>query len=87
MNIPLLADVVVLLGVSLGVLYLSRSVRIPPVVGLLLTGVLLGPHGLALVCRVPNLFAPFFLVSTGMLLDVRVVASSPGIAAARVAAS
>ncbi|MCG6954374.1 MAG: cation:proton antiporter, partial [Gemmatimonadetes bacterium] len=49
MNIPLLADVVILLCVSLGVLYLSHAVRIPPVVGFLLTGVLLGPHGLALV--------------------------------------
>lgn len=49
MSIPLLADVVVLLGVSLGVLYLSHAVRLPSVVGFLLTGVLLGPHGLGLV--------------------------------------
>ncbi len=54
MNIPLLADVVVLLCVALGVLYLSHVVRIPPVVGFLLTGVLLGPHGLALVHSVDD---------------------------------
>src|SRR3972149_1707007 len=49
MQIPLLTDVVVLLGVSLGVLYLSHGVRLPPIVGFLVTGVLLGPHGLAVV--------------------------------------
>lgn len=49
MHIPLLTDVVVLLGVSLGVLYIAHAVRLPAIVGFLLTGVLLGPHGLAVV--------------------------------------
>lgn len=49
MQIPLLTDVVVLLGVSLGVLYVSHWVRLPSIVGFLLTGILLGPHGLAVV--------------------------------------
>ena len=49
MHLPLLNDVVILLGVSLGVLYLSHWVRLPPIVGFLLTGVLLGPHGLAVI--------------------------------------
>ena len=49
MHVPLLADVVILLGVSLAVLYLSHGIRLPPIVGFLLTGVLVGPHGLALV--------------------------------------
>ncbi|MDP2955076.1 MAG: cation:proton antiporter, partial [Longimicrobiales bacterium] len=49
MQIPLLTDVVILLGVSLGVLYMSHGVRLPAIVGFLVTGVLLGPHGLAVV--------------------------------------
>jgi len=49
MQIPILVDVLVLLAVSLGVLYLSHQVRLPAILGFLLTGVLLGPHGLAVV--------------------------------------
>jgi len=49
LQIPLLTDVVVLLGVSLGVLYVSHGIRLPSIVGFLVTGVLLGPHGLAVV--------------------------------------
>ncbi len=49
MQLPLLTDIVILLGVSLVVLYLSHGVRLPPVVAFLLTGVLLGPHGLGVV--------------------------------------
>ena len=54
MQIPLLTDVVVLLGVALGVLYVSHWIRVPTIVGFLVTGVLLGPHGLALVQSVHN---------------------------------
>jgi CPA2 family monovalent cation:H+ antiporter-2 len=49
MEIPLLVDILVLLGVSLGVVYLSHMVRLPAILGFLVTGMLLGPHGLALV--------------------------------------
>jgi len=49
MHIPLLADVVILMLVSIGVLYVFRSAGLPPIVGFLITGMLLGPHGLGLV--------------------------------------
>jgi len=49
MHSPLLLDLVVLLLVSIAVLYLSHQVRLPPIVGFLLSGVLLGPHGFGLV--------------------------------------
>ena len=49
MHIPLLTDIVILLGASLAVLYLAHSVRLPPVVAFLITGVLLGPHGLGVI--------------------------------------
>lgn len=49
MHIPLLTDIVILLGASLAVLYLSHGLRLPAILGFLLTGVALGPHGLALV--------------------------------------
>jgi len=44
-----LARLVVLLGSAVAVLLLSYRLRIPPVIGLLLTGVLVGPTGLGFI--------------------------------------
>jgi CPA2 family monovalent cation:H+ antiporter-2 len=44
-----LATTVILLGSSVAVLLLSHRLRIPPVIGLLLTGVLVGPTGLGFI--------------------------------------
>jgi len=49
MHQPILTDVVILLGVSILVVYLSHRAHLPAVVGFLITGVLLGPHGLGVV--------------------------------------
>jgi CPA2 family monovalent cation:H+ antiporter-2 len=49
MHVPLLTDLVVLLVVSIGVLYLSHFIRLPPIVGFLVSGLLVGPHGLRLI--------------------------------------
>jgi len=46
--LPLLAKTAVALGLIVGVPLISRRLRIPPVVGLLLSGVLIGPYGLEL---------------------------------------
>lgn len=48
-GIPLLADIVVILALSVGVLILFHRARIPAVVGFFLTGILAGPHGFGLV--------------------------------------
>jgi len=44
-----LLDLVVVLGAALVVLLASRLVRLPPVLGFMLTGMLIGPYGMALV--------------------------------------
>lgn len=44
-----LHDIVVLFGAALLVIALSSRLHIPPVVGFLLTGMAVGPHGLALI--------------------------------------
>ena len=49
MHAPLLADLVTLLVVSIVVLYVSHHVKLPPIVGFLISGMVLGPHGLGLV--------------------------------------
>jgi len=63
-EMPLLHDLVVLFGAALAVLALSQRLKVPPVVGLLLTGIVVGPSGLALIEEVDNveLFAELGVV-------------------------
>ena len=49
MTIPLLNDIVIILGLSVCVVFICHRVQVPAIVGFLLTGVLAGPHGLGLV--------------------------------------
>lgn len=49
MEIPLLRDIVIILVLAMGVVYLSHRIKLPVIVGLLVTGVLAGPHALGLV--------------------------------------
>ncbi|MDX1645566.1 MAG: cation:proton antiporter [Longimicrobiales bacterium] len=52
MHSPLFADLVMILVVSIGVLYISHQARLPSIVAFLVSGVLLGPHGLGLVSAI-----------------------------------
>ncbi len=47
--VDLIGLLVVLLAIACSVLFLLTRLRLPPVVGYLVSGVLLGPHGLALI--------------------------------------
>jgi Kef-type K+ transport system membrane component KefB len=47
--LPTLAKFAIAMAVIVSVPQLSRWLRLPPVVGLLLSGVVLGPHGLDLI--------------------------------------
>ncbi len=49
MEIPLLKDILTILGLGVVVLLVFSRLKIPPIVGFLLTGVLAGPYGLSLV--------------------------------------
>lgn len=49
MGIPLLNDIFVIFAVSAAVLYIFNRLRIPAIIGYILTGILLGPHSLGLV--------------------------------------
>ena len=63
-HIPYLFDLVVLFGASTLVIALSHRLRVPPLVGYLLTGMLVGPHGLALIDETEHVevFAEFGVV-------------------------
>jgi CPA2 family monovalent cation:H+ antiporter-2 len=49
MEMPLLNDIVIILGLAIAVLYICHRLRVPAVVGFLLTGIVVGPYGLGLV--------------------------------------
>lgn len=65
MQIPLLPDIVSIFCLSIVVLLVCYKVRIPPIVGFLLTGVLCGPSALGLVV---NLHAVELLAEIGVVL-------------------
>ncbi len=48
---PLMTDIVIILGLGLAVVYLCQRLKLPTIVGFLLTGVLAGPHGLAIIAH------------------------------------
>ena len=49
MDIPLLYDICTIFGLSIGVLLVCHRLHVPSIVGFLLTGLIAGPHGLALI--------------------------------------
>ena len=49
MDVPLLKDVVIIFVLSMAVVYVSHQIKLPTIVGLLVTGVLAGPHALGLI--------------------------------------
>jgi len=49
MRIILFQDILVIFGLSIGVLYTCHRLRVPTIIGFLVTGVLAGPYGLGLI--------------------------------------
>ena len=49
MEIPLLHDICIIFGLSIGVLLICHRLSVPSIVGFLLTGLIAGPHGLGLI--------------------------------------
>lgn len=49
MEVPIIKEIVIIFALSIGVLLLCHRLKLPGVVGFLVTGVLCGPHGFGLV--------------------------------------
>lgn len=49
MEIPLLKDILIIFGLAIVVIFVCSKIYIPATVGLLITGIICGPHGLGLV--------------------------------------
>src|SRR5829696_9547546 len=48
-SLPLLQDLLLLLLASVPIAFIFHRLRLPTVVGFMITGVLIGPHGLGLI--------------------------------------
>jgi len=49
MHIPLLQDILILLGFSVIIVFVLQRLKLPSIIGFLLTGVIIGPYGLSLI--------------------------------------
>ncbi len=48
-EIPILSDIVIILGLSIFVILLFRRLKVPPIIGFLITGIIAGPYGFQLI--------------------------------------
>lgn len=55
MEIPLLPDVVIILGLAVVVILLFQRLKLPTIIGFLATGVIAGPYGLSLIGDTHNI--------------------------------
>ena len=49
MEIPLLKDIIIICGLSIAVLLIFHKLKVPTIVGFLITGILAGPQGMGLI--------------------------------------
>jgi len=48
-NFSVLRDLAIIIGLAIPIVALTPRVRVPPLVGVILVGVVIGPHGVALI--------------------------------------
>lgn len=49
MHLPLLQDILILLGFSVAIVFVLQKLKLPSIIGFLLTGIIIGPYGLSLI--------------------------------------
>ncbi|MFL0354717.1 monovalent cation:proton antiporter family protein [Xanthomarina sp. GH4-25] len=81
MHIPLLQDILILLGFSVVIVFLLQRAKLPSILGFLITGVIIGPYGLSLVKAVEEveiiseIGVILLLFVIGMELSIKKLAS------------
>lgn len=55
MEIPLLTDIVIILGLAVVVILIFQRLKLPTILGFLATGIITGPHGLSLIGDTHNI--------------------------------
>lgn len=77
MENPLLKDIVIIFGLSMAILLVCHRLKIPSIVGFIITGVVCGPYGLKLVQGAENveilaqIGIILLLFTVGMELSIR----------------
>ena len=80
-HIPLLQDMLILLGFSVVIVYALQKVKVPSIIGFLLTGVIIGPYGFSLINAVDQvevlseIGVILLLFVIGMELSIKQLAS------------
>ncbi|HET8737542.1 MAG TPA: cation:proton antiporter [Pricia sp.] len=81
MHLPLLQDILILLGFSVVIVFALQRLKLPSIVGFLLTGVIIGPYGLSLIDAVgqveilSEIGVILLLFVIGMELSIKQLAS------------
>lgn len=81
-NIPLLIDLIILLAVSVPVSIIFYYLKLPPVIGFLISGVIIGPYGGKLIHEIrtvellSNIGTVLFLFSVGLEFSIASVMKS-----------
>lgn len=70
MHIPLLQDILILLGFSVVIVFILQRLKLPSIIEFLLTGAIIGPHGLSLFNAVEQVE---FLSEIGVILLLFVI--------------
>lgn len=65
MHVTILNDILIIFGLSILVVYVFSKLKVPTIVGFLLTGILAGPYGLGLVSNTSNVVS---LAEIGVML-------------------
>lgn len=81
MHIPLFQDILILLGFSVVIVFVLQRLKLPSIIGFLLTGVIIGPYGLSLIKAVEEveilseIGVILLLFVIGMELSIKQLAS------------
>lgn len=81
MHLPLLQDILILLGFSAVIVFILQKLKLPSIIGFLLTGIIIGPYGLSLINAVEQvevlseIGVILLLFVIGMELSIKQLAS------------
>ncbi|MDA3882146.1 MAG: cation:proton antiporter [Bacteroidales bacterium] len=81
MHLPLLQDILILLGFSVVIVFALQKLKLPSIIGFLLTGIIIGPFGLSLINAVEQveilseIGVILLLFVIGMELSIKQLAS------------
>lgn len=81
MHLPLLQDILILLGFSAVIVFVLQKLKLPSIIGFLLTGIIIGPYGLSLINAVEQvevlseIGVILLLFVIGMELSIKQLAS------------